>query len=493
MRKISLSKSLFIEGLRCARLLWLRINKPQLAAPLDAQTEYLFKTGHRVGELARQLFPGGTLIGEGQHGAFARFLAETEAAMASDCPYLFEGAFANETMLCRSDILHRWDDQKWNLAEVKMSGELKSEHPQDVAFQCRCIEDSSHRVDRKYLIHVNKSYIRVGAIEPEKLFVAEEITREVNAEMSGIPAKVEQLIAVARRAEPPDEIVGSRCLAPGRCPFFDYCHSTIPEGSVHELPYGNKLIPLLLERGISKLEDIPTGFPLSQRQAAQVESARTRQPVINLVAIKAFLQQLRYPIHYLDFETVNPCLPVFDHSSPYQKIAFQFSVHTQETAGGELWHHEYLPDNANDPREQICNTLIDILGDHGSILSWNASFEKSILSGLGEKFPKVAGRIDAIISRVVDLIIPFRSGSYSDFRFNGSASLKKVLPVLVPSLTYSGMTIGKGDEASLCFQKFIDGNMTAEEWAALRQDLLAYCKLDTQAMASILDVLYKLD
>jgi len=85
----------------------------------------------------------------------------------------------------------------------------------------------------------------------------------------------------------------------------------------------------------------------------------------------------------------------------------------------------------------------------------------------------------------VDLIVPFRKGYYADYRFKGSASIKAVLPVLIPSLSYDGLSVKKGDEASILFEKYLNGDFSPEEWQQYREDLLAYCKLDTLAMVEI--------
>jgi hypothetical protein len=490
MKNIKLSKTDYLEGLRCPKLFWLRRNRPELAAAPDAQTEYLFATGHRVEEYARQMFPGGVLIGS---GPFSHLLAETENAMASDALYLYEATFANDQMVCRTDVLHRWDERRWNLGEVKMCTQQKPEHVDDIAFQVCCLQGCGHPVERCHLIHINRDYTRHGGIDPHALFAAVDLTREVKLEVRNIPDKVKNLIRLARETVAPNQNIGSHCKSPGRCPFYGHCHADIPSGSIYELPYANKIIPFLLARGIHKLEDIPLTFPLSQRQAALVQSARTRQPVVNTSAIKECLKQFNYPHAFLDFETINfCCVPPYEDSSPFERLPFQFSVHIQRSKDEALRHFQFLPETSTDPRLRICEELIEILGDSGSVIAWNAPFEISVLKCLAKRFPQYSGQLNSIISRVVDLIVPFRSGAYTDYRFCGSASLKKVLPILVPSLTYTGMAINRGDDASLCFQRFVDGKITNTEWASMRRDLLAYCELDTKAMVRILDYLLPL-
>ncbi len=493
MNNITVSKSQYLEGLRCPRLFWLRRNLPELAAPVNASTEYLFGTGHLVGEYARKLFPDAILIGSGEFQPFDRVLDETQTAIESGVLCMFEPAFAAGALRCRCDVLHRSPDAPWDLGEVKMCMAVKPSHLDDVAFQAHCIQRSGQEVGRKFLIHINRDYLRSGGIDPHGLFVAQELTKEVDAEVKNVQCKVEALIELAEQREPPCTILGTKCKTLGECAFYEFCHKELPATSVYQLPYGAKTIPMLLEQGISRLEDIPTNILLSVRQGALVQSAKSKEPVIKGAAIRAFLKKIRFPVYYLDFETFAVCIPPYDGTIPYEKIPFQFSIHGQQEMGGILQHFEFLPNSPADPRRQLCDALVDILTAFGgSVLSWNASFEKSVLERMAILFPDQSTKIGAIISRIVDLILPFRNADYVDYRFKGSCSLKKVLPVLVPSLSYDCLSIRHGDDASLQFQMFVEGKMSIAEWTLIRKDLLAYCELDTLAMVEILHVLQAL-
>ena len=61
--------------------------------------------------------------------------------------------------------------------------------------------------------------------------------------------------------------------------------------------------------------------------------------------------------------------------------------------------------------------------------------------------PEYKDAMEAINNRVVDLIIPFKQKWYDDPRFEGSASIKKVLPVLCPELSYKTLGIQEGGSA----------------------------------------------
>jgi hypothetical protein len=492
MKKISLSKTQYMEGLRCQKLLWLRFNRPELAEPIDAPTAHLFSTGHRIEEYARQLYPSGEMIEKLPEYSFSDLIEMTEKAVTGDAPSIYEGTFAAGQMHCRTDILEKVKSgsRKCRLSEIKMCTKLKDElHIEDTGFQCRCLTDNEIDVRNVFLVHVNPGYTRMGELNPTEFFVSEEITKEALAESETIPLRVHSMIRAISQADPGESPIGSQCKSPGRCPFFKHCHQSLPENSIFELPYAAKVIPMLRSSNILRLVDIPLSMKLTPRQSAQVKSAKTGLPVIDRYELKAFLKTIEYPIYFLDFEAISPCIPPYDKCNAYERLPFQYSLHVKKSGNCCLEHYEYLHDTASDPRTPLTVRLLNQLGKKGTILAWNMSYEVSVLKAIANRFPEYSTAIADLLPRFRDLIAPFRSGFYVDFRFKGSSSLKYVLPVLVPSLSYKTMAIQKGDEASLIFEKYVEGEMAATEWEGYRSALLAYCELDTLAMAEILNVL----
>jgi hypothetical protein len=492
MKDISLSKTRFMEGCRCPRLLWLRFNKADLAAPIDAQTRHSFEVGHRVEKLARELFPGGLLIGKEGKYSLPELVEETINIMNSEIPHLFEAAFFFENLHCRTDVVSKDSVlDTWILRELKMATKVKPEHIDDAGFQCYCMEKSGYKVDRVYLVHVNNGYVRRGAVEPNKMFTEEEITQEVYSGKPNFPRKVTNSLKIIDKPDPPNVIPGTQCSQPGRCVYFDYCHQNIRPGSIYCLPYGSKIIPVLQNRGITRLLDIPDDLKLTERQRLLVKSAKLGKPVIDCKRLNGWIDLLRYPLFFVDFETLAPCIPPYDGSSPGQKIPFQFSLHIQMVKGGPCMHYEFLLQDTTDPRRCLTEELIDKLGRSGAVVAWNMGFEKGVLLNLARLFPEFADKIQALLGRFVDLMIPFKSGAFTDARCEGSASIKKVLPILVPELSYDAMPIKNGEEASLNCELFVEGTKSQGEWAQLRKHMLAYCGLDTLAMVEILKVLYE--
>ena len=487
-----LTKSRYLQGLQCPKLLWLSVNEPEAAGEPDEETEHRFAVGTKIGVFARELFPKGVLIAE-DHLHLADAGRSTEAAMKAGAPAIFEATVLHKGLACRADILQRVMGRRdcWNIIEVKMSSKVKPVHHDDLAFQRYCFECAGFNILKTSLMHVNTGYIRVGELDPKELLTDENITETVSEKAADIGSTVKKLSAILTNSKCPEIAAGKQCLNPYECPFFDRCNEPAEEYSIYELPYGQRIIPTLEERGIEFLKDIPPDIKLSPRHEKMVLSVKRRKPIIDRKAIKEYLDTLVYPLYYFDFETINSAIPPFDNWKPYQTTPFQFSLHIQTKKGGACEHHQFLQKEAADPREPLMRQMIKLLGKKGSIIAWNMSFETSKITGFAERFPKYEKPLFALLPRFWDLMLPFKEGDYTHYNFHGSASLKAVLPVLSPSLSYEDLEIQEGGTASLKYERWLFGEMEAEEWDKTYWDLLNYCKLDTLAMVEILRVLYQ--
>jgi hypothetical protein len=155
--------------------------------------------------------------------------------------------------------------------------------------------------------------------------------------------------------------------------------------------------------------------------------------------------------------------------------------------GGELVQHELLITGKEDPGPKLAPHLLERIGDRGSVLVWNKPFEMGKNKDMAERYPEYRDDLIAINKRVYDLMEIFRDGHYVHPDFNGSASLKAVLPVLVPEFenAYEELPISGGDQAMLVWKDIYNGKIPEEELPQVREDLLVYCRLDTLAMVRI--------
>jgi hypothetical protein len=448
----------------------------------------VFEQGHEVRRRAQKAFPVGLLI-EAEPEEMRKALQQTEQAVADKkYPAIFEATFTHDNILARVDILERLLKNKWRLMEVKSSTSLKDYYLYDIAIQRLILESLEMKVV-PCLMHLNRDYVYDGKqYDPEKLFVI----RDVTAETAALDREVKDLLReewkVLARAKPPDIVPGSHCTNPFTCEFYDLCNKPLPADHVANLPgISARKLEELESRGIDCIRNIPKSFSLTDRQRRAWECARTGKPWFGK-GLKEALSGLRYPLHFMDFETLGVALPRYAGMSPYDQIPFQWSVHIQRKPGAELEHYEFLADDANDPRPEFVKTLCQVIGKKGSVLAYSSGFESGRLAELAEWLPKYKDEIGNLQDRLWDLLTVIRAHVYH-LEFCGSYSLKAVLPALVLDMTYEGMRVSEGAEAGLAWEKMLHAEAGGKERKKLRSDLLAYCKQDTLAMVRLLEVL----
>ncbi|OQB94236.1 MAG: hypothetical protein BWX84_00285 [Verrucomicrobia bacterium ADurb.Bin118] len=485
----SLSKSTFLMGRQCSKLLWFRYNaRDQIPAPDEAQ-QAVFDQGHEVGNLAKQLFPGGIEV-SADVTDFAQVLQRSLEAAKARKP-LFEAGFVYNGGFARADILNPVGRNEWDIIEVKSSTEVKDVNVLDLAFQAFVYNGAGLNIRRCYLMHVDRNYVRRGAVDPKKFFKLADVTKDVSGLSREIEPQLEDMFATIRLKQEPEIKIGPHCSDPYDCPLTDRCWAFLPPDSVFNLYYGGKKCWRLLHEGVVNLKDIPDDVDLTDRQTIQRKVAGTGQPHIDRKALASFLKRLKYPVSYLDFETFSTAIPLFDGLSPWQQVAFQFSLHRQAAPGVKPEHHAFLADGCGDPRPDFLHRLCGCIGDKGSVIVYNAKFEVGVLDALADAFPEHVVWIEAVKPRIIDLLEPFQAFDYYHPEQYGSASIKAVLPVLT-GRSYTDLEIQEGNTASLEFLRVHFGGVAEAERQKVRGQLERYCSQDTEGMIWITDALRQL-
>ncbi len=478
-----LSKSLYMKGLQCHKALYLTKFRPELAAEIPPEKEAIFQSGREVGRLAHGLFPGGIEIPYGA-GRLGGQVERTASLIKEGAGTIYEATLRHDDVLCKIDILHN-GKTGWELFEVKMSTGLKAEHIEDVSLQYVVARGAGLDISNSFLVHLDREYIKEGALHLEKLFHSEDITEAVLKRKGFVRKEILRLKEMLTGTEP-DIDIGKHCFAPYECEFKGYCWGHVPEDSVFDLRgRGGADKYALYQRGILRMEDIPLE-ELSYRQREQVETTIDRRNISDGKEVRDFLSFLKYPLHFLDFETIGSPVPRYDGTRPYQAIPFQYSLHIQEMENGEISHREYLADPGPDPRCMLVEQLLIDIQDRGSILVYHAPFERGILRALAVMFPEYALRIGDITSRIIDLESPFKKREIYFWKMKGSTSIKSVLPALVPDLSYEDMAIRNGNIATQSYMNICDSEDLVEI-ARVKSNLRKYCWLDTYAMVKILE------
>ena len=491
--KHQLSKSTFMRGINCEKSLYLNKYKGKLRDALTEQQESIFSQGTKVGELAQELFPGGIDLTPASFHDFGPSILATQKAIKRKEPIIYEAAFLYDGILAAIDILVK-TDRGYKAYEVKSSTEVKQAHLKDIALQNYVIENSGLKLEDISLIYINNAYVKKGSIELQKLFTTVSVRKTIQKYMDKIPNQVLGLKKVLDTKKEPKVPIGLQCHAPYTCDFVGHCWKHVPEYSVMNINNLSKKKRFdLLKKGVTFVHEVPDAFDLGTNQRLQVEAEKNGTAIVDHSRIEEFLSELSYPLYHLDFETFGHAVPVFDNSRPYQQLVFQYSLHVQSEAKAPPVHYEYLGTSSADPRPKFIEQLIDQCGTHGDILVYNISFEKGKINDLILAFPSYATPLNGIIARLKDLMIPFKSKWYYLPAMQGSYSIKKVLPAVVPTFksAYTSLVIQDGGTASLAFAQMVDGSYSGS-YSATRADLLEYCKLDTLAMVEIVNALYAL-
>jgi len=484
----SLSKSKYISGLQCLKLLWVQINDPSRLPPTPPGTQNVFDQGHEVGFLAQKLFPGGILL---QSEDFGKNLKETKASLNLRKP-IFEAGFSANRLYCRVDVLNPSAKDAWDIVEVKSTNSVKEEQLEDVAFQRHTCRTAGLKINRCYVMHLNGDYVRHGEIDLDQLFVMEDVTDQLDAHAIGLEERIAGMLDAVSLPVCPEISIGGHCTSPFGCPLKDECWAYLPEHNVFTMNRLGSKAEDLLAKGILDIKDIPVDFPMNVKQQIQQQCVVCGKPHIKPSEIKGFLDTLEYPLHFMDFETFETAVPMFDNLSPHQPITFQFSVHIIESLESVPLHISYLGEGKGDPRPGFLSELKKAIGAKGSIVVYNQTFEKTRLKELASTFPEYEEWVEGMLERITDLLVPFRNFSYYHPAQKGSASLKKVMPA-VTGVSYDDLEIGEGQMASLKYMEAEFGDIPEEDRQAIRTGLEVYCGQDTGGMIWIIKRLASLE
>lgn len=487
MNKIYLSKSKYCRAKQCNKMLWLDKNNPEYAEEISNKS--VLENGTKVGELAKNLF--GQYSNIGYQEDLNVMIEETRKQLEIVPNVITEASFNYDNNFCSVDILKNEPDGI-EIYEVKSSGHITDIYLDDVSYQVYILLNLGYKIKSVNLVYINTKYERHGELELNKLFNIEDVTEIAFSKQQEIKEKIEEIGKYMLEENEPEQDIGMQCFEPYECIYWKYCTRNLPKKNVFDVRDMRKSKKLdLYNKGIYSYEDL-LQENLNPKFKQQIEfELFDKEPEINKNQIKEFLQNLYYPLYFLDFETFMQVIPKYDGIRPYMQIPFQYSLHYIETENGELKHTEFLAEVGEDPRRKLAERLVRDIPIDACVLSYNMTFEKKVIKELAEKFPDLKEHLMKIHDNLQDLIVPFRKKDYYLKEFEGSYSIKYVLPALFPDepeLNYHNLSaVHNGDEASNAFAGLEE--KSKEEQEKIRKSLLEYCKLDTYAMVKILEKL----
>lgn len=443
-----ITKSDFLLFLKAPLHLWAKENDKLEKKIPSIYEQHLMKQGYEVEKLAHDLLPNAT----------------------------WQKPYFTDNFEIRQDAMIKYPDGSAHLYEIKSSTEVKKEHLLDVTFQSIITEEET-KLKKIFVVTLNKDYVLNGKLDINSLFVVKDVTKDVKKLKNIVEDLMYQAVNVIN-TERPEKIEG--CLNPKTCPCPDLCHPNLPKKSIFIIPYlSPRMKRELLDSKIRDINDVPDELPLNPMQRKIVNAIQKNKPYLDKTKLKDFLNSFVFPIYFLDYETYPLAIPIYNNYKTYQQMVFQYSLHIVYD-DGVMEHKEYLETETGDPSRNLIKKLREDIGETGSVISWNKTFEMGRNEDMTRLYPEHSDFLKSVNKRMIDLADFINKEMYIHPDFLGSWSIKNVLPVMVPELSYKKLKVNKGDQAMLTWWEMVNSKEKSEA-----KDLLKYCGLDTLAMVKI--------
>jgi hypothetical protein len=451
--------------------LWAKTHgKLQITAP-STYDQHLMKQGYEVEKVAHE------------------YLTQYVLPKYKHAELLWQQTYVSGEYQTRADgIIHDLNTDTYDIYEIKSSTSEKKDHLPDATFQSIVIGNTLS-IGSIHLILLNDEYVRGDSLDIEKLFKVPDVTSDVAEMTVNVLAQMRDALRVIKSDEYTAVL---NCLNPKSCPCLNLCHPDLPPYSIYNIP---NLTPKkrreLEDARTVAINDIDLDFPFTPKQQKIVDVMQSKTPFIDKSTIQGLLHGLAYPLYFLDYETYDEAMPLYKGHKPYQKMVFQYSLHIVSENSTDIQHEEYVAKDQGDPARELVKHMRSKIGDVGSIIVWNKTFEGGRNKEMGEQYPEYTEFLTDINNRLFDLMEIVSKGYYLHPDFKGSWSIKNVLPVMVPELSYKHLAINKGDMAMIAWWEMIH---SVDEVAKQKtvDSLLEYCGLDTMAMVKIWQKLLKL-
>lgn len=476
-----------MRGYQCLKQIHLTVHHPQFEAPITPDKQKIFDQGNHVGALAQDLFPGGVLV-DNAPWDFVGSLKKTRELLSAETPVIYEASFEFMGCYARTDIIRFIPDtQRWSIYEVKSSVQIKIEQLQDISLQAWILAKSGLPIENIHLVYLNRECVYPDL---SNLFVIEDVTEKVREYYPKIQKEVAQIVDAIKAEDIPEIDIGPHCLSPYECGFKKHCfqQAKVPEISVFNLPQIRDKMWEYYRRGQVSLEQIKDE-ELNKLQSRIVKAHTTKQDYFETEQIKQKLEEWQFPIGFIDFETINPAVPEFQSCRPYSQVPFQFSLHCLES-NGEIKHFEFLWDKKSDPRPELIKSMLAAVKGLSTLVAYYSQFEVLRIKEMAEAFPDYKIELISMCEKFHDPLPLIREHIYMQ-KFHGSFSLKKVAPALLgDDGSYEDLAVADGTAAQRAYELLLSTE-NIERKNQTRDDLLKYCKQDTEVLVDLYKLLTK--
>jgi hypothetical protein len=501
-----ITKSAFKSFLQCPESFWFLWHQPGVLThtELNDFEKMLAEQGKAVEARVYNRFPETVRVRSTGDAA----VQETNRLIHRGVQWIGQAAFATADFFAQADLIHVLDDGRIDIYEIKSSSGMqnvgqedeqevpsKEKHIADLAFQYCVAKAAGYDVATLHLVEINKEYRLYGVVDIEALLVINNVTAQVLDQAYGMKQHMNTALEKLESKIAPTSCGCKYLPRKKQCPAFSYLHPQWMDYAVYDLArIGQSKARLisLVDAGYVLIRDIPADYALLDGHRDQVHTWNTNEVILRTNEINAALSPLVYPLYFLDYETTSTAIPVYAGTKPYMQVPFQYSLHIIHEPGGDAQHVDYLHVDRDNPMFALSDSLRSHIGDEGTVMVWNKTFESKCNQNMASVVREHSTFLYGLNDRMYDLMEIFSKRHYVHRDFKGSHSIKKVLPVLVPGLTYKDLAIADGGTATTQWKRMVFEFMNDAEKQKIKEALLEYCKLDTLAMVQVYKAVHAL-
>jgi hypothetical protein len=480
--KFLLSKSQVLRGLKCPAGLWNEIyNFEEWDKSEDKSYRYYNSLQKlSIQRLARQCFPEGEVFSE---------KTDLKSLKEKRIP-IFHYKTEFQMFQVQIDVL-KPINSGWEIFQIKPVSKIKKEYSLELGVSVYLLQALGWEILGAKILAIDSSYNYVDKIEVSSFFKIIDLSQRVFSQLDEVKNKLVSLSGyLAPEKKKPENVL--RCASPKDCRNIPICWKDKENLSIFQLRESNHLSSEFLAKGIQSWGEIPPETELNFAQRVQIQCSIHNKPHLDKEKISSFLESFHYPLHFLDFETINPAIPIYPNSKPFQHVPFLYVLFRQLTPESPLEEFFFI-DLENDPRKGILENLEKQILPGGSLVCYNDYIEKKCIFESVQLHSQYDEWFQSIKDSFLDISKPFRDFYYYHPLQKGSASLKAVFPALT-GLGYGDLDIQEGGLANHEFLKLkLQKEQNTEETSKILEQLVAYCRMDSWAMIKILEKLKDLD
>ena len=424
-----------------------------------------------------------------------------EAAETYD--WLIKARFEYGGLRIKVPFLHR-NETGWDLYFL-FAGLYP--HSDDMQFYCDTawvLEGCGIHVTSWQVIHLNGSYVRGDSLDPQQLFIVSScfynnrnnpgisVEEAIRNGMNSIITPIEEMDSCLA-SKIPQPVRTPACTGRSKCRWYSECfpHEKQEDDNSIVTLIGSQHRFAMKREGLTRLRDADEKrIEGTRQQYAQIMADGNGTGMfVDRTALHAWLEDIRWPITFIDFEWERFAVPPYKGMKPYDVLPFEYSIDILYE-DGHRDHNVWL--STGDDREDLARSMIHDIPSEGTIMAYNAEgAEKIRIRELAELLPEYRETLLSFNERMEDLQLPFESGTVYDIRMRGQWSLK-VIMAMMDDPGYHDLDIQQGMDAVFEW-RHLDLSEDVNNRQEIIDNLKAYCGMDSYAMTVVFRWLMEID